>query len=361
MTKHRKNLDYINLLYVIGVILVVLGHSTINYFGNWGMPNTRDSETAKLINKYVYTFHMPLFFFLSGYVFSFNKNKGKYLDTLKFVVNKFNRLIIPYFVIGLIYVFPMKLAVGDYNLNNYLQSVYRYLFLGYAPGQLWYLISLFTIFFIYYFFQKHFNDQLNSKAFRFLFIGLLIWIHVNSINDEIKFLQISNTLRYLIFFHIGYMTYREKIGEKILRHPILLLLVHYGAFWLNMQLDNNVPKDTVMIVNVSLVVRLIIAVLGIFAYLSLAKTLTSKFPKIMNFNLVSVIRNYNLEIYLFHQQIIVVFLYFQEFRDLHPALVVLISLFSSIAISVPLGIIYRKFMELLLLWMVSVLSHMQNR
>lgn len=63
----------------LGILLVILGHA--------GVP----SWTKALI----FTFHMPLFFFLSGYLF----NAGKYLaDPLLLLTTKGARLILPYVV-----------------------------------------------------------------------------------------------------------------------------------------------------------------------------------------------------------------------------------------------------------------------
>jgi len=63
----------------IGILLVVLGHS--------GVP-----EWAKSL---VFTFHMPLFFFLSGYLFNYTKYQS---DINRFIRTKFFRLASPYLI-----------------------------------------------------------------------------------------------------------------------------------------------------------------------------------------------------------------------------------------------------------------------
>lgn len=62
----------------IGLLCVILGHLRIPYVDTW-----------------VYFFHMPLFFFLSGVVFS----GGKY-DFKTFLTKKLRSLVIPYFTLG---------------------------------------------------------------------------------------------------------------------------------------------------------------------------------------------------------------------------------------------------------------------
>ena len=54
----KKRMDYIDIAKGIGIILVILGHRNI----------------STDIKQFIYTFYMPLFFMLSGYLFKF-KNK----------------------------------------------------------------------------------------------------------------------------------------------------------------------------------------------------------------------------------------------------------------------------------------------
>lgn len=78
----RKN--YVDYIKALGIILVILGH--INFANsNFG------------IKDWIYSFHMPLFFFASGLVI-----KEANLDKT-FLFKKFNSLIIPFILWGLIY------------------------------------------------------------------------------------------------------------------------------------------------------------------------------------------------------------------------------------------------------------------
>ena len=60
------------------IILIVMGHS---FFPD-----------GSLLVKYLFSFHIILFFFLSWYLFNDEKHK----NFIKFMKNKFNRLIIPF-------------------------------------------------------------------------------------------------------------------------------------------------------------------------------------------------------------------------------------------------------------------------
>ena len=57
---NTKRLDWIDIAKGIGIILVVLGHTLV--------PQVRETGFAGFLWIFIYNFHMPLFFFLSGYL-----------------------------------------------------------------------------------------------------------------------------------------------------------------------------------------------------------------------------------------------------------------------------------------------------
>ena len=75
---NRKRLEYLDIAKGIGIILVVLGHILV--------------QSPLVI--WIYSFHMPLFFFLSGYLFYFNKETR----FGKFLYKKVKSILIPYFI-----------------------------------------------------------------------------------------------------------------------------------------------------------------------------------------------------------------------------------------------------------------------
>lgn len=87
MTKQRVAfLDYAK---AIGIILVVLGH-VINTQGNI-LPS------GKIVLQYIYSFHMPLFFIISGIIIGNKINKYS-------ILNVFKNLFIPYIFWCFIYI-----------------------------------------------------------------------------------------------------------------------------------------------------------------------------------------------------------------------------------------------------------------
>lgn len=115
-----KRLKHIDTAKGLGIILVVWGHSLIE-FGYY----------------IIYMFHMPLFFYLSG-IFH---RQGGYVELLS---KKFRGLIVP-LVIFMVILFPVSYMVDDQCAVNLAPPHLRGVF-----GPLWFLISLFFLSAIYH-------------------------------------------------------------------------------------------------------------------------------------------------------------------------------------------------------------------
>ena len=74
----EKRLDWLDVAKGFGILLVIFAHTDNSMF-----------------RSLIYTFHVPLFFFLSGYVFS-----NKY-DFKTFLIKKIKAIVVPYFLYGI--------------------------------------------------------------------------------------------------------------------------------------------------------------------------------------------------------------------------------------------------------------------
>ena len=97
---------------------------------------------------YIYSFHMPMFFIISGMTFKFNKVK----DTKTFIWNKFFALMIPYFLLNL-YVSPLREwleRIGECNMQSWLDLIKGVLYsnadchLKMASNTTWFIPALFV-------------------------------------------------------------------------------------------------------------------------------------------------------------------------------------------------------------------------
>lgn len=145
----------------LGILLVVIGHCswleyTVNpsvggYYFNWILDANPIFMNVYVvigcIKKWIYSFHMPLFFFLSGAMFAITSSKRSLSYVLK---KKIDRLIIPYFVAGLFCLLPIKYICGYYSSDTVILGISAFLQLQGELQHLWFLPALFwaTIFFV---------------------------------------------------------------------------------------------------------------------------------------------------------------------------------------------------------------------
>jgi acyltransferase len=81
-----KRFDYVDIARFYGIFLVYYGHVVERFM-------YLKIEAAALQYKYIYSFHMVLFFFLSGMVISEKTLKLSFVD---FIKKKFKTRVIPY-------------------------------------------------------------------------------------------------------------------------------------------------------------------------------------------------------------------------------------------------------------------------
>lgn len=97
--KTVKRYPWIDILYSIGIILVIFGHS---HPSDWSVFSGTFFE--KLI-IFIYTFHMPLFFFIAGFLFM-NSNAIERNGYGKWIKKKCIRLLTPYVILSMIAMIP---------------------------------------------------------------------------------------------------------------------------------------------------------------------------------------------------------------------------------------------------------------
>ena len=122
----------------VGIILVVYGH-VVRGLLNAGLP--MDKELHGLVDSIIYSFHMPLFFFLSGAFLlgSLAKRRWKGL-----VLNKVDTIFYPYIIWSLGQGLLEVALSGSTNGNASLEQVFALLWQ--PRGQFWFLYELFAVF-----------------------------------------------------------------------------------------------------------------------------------------------------------------------------------------------------------------------
>lgn len=131
MTKDNR-IEWIDTAKGIGLLLVIFGHLHVPYVASW-----------------IYFFHMPLFFFLSGVVYS----GGKY-TFYQYIIKRIKSLIIPYFtfacIIWLFYVVVNCFVGAENSLYGSNIDMLKGLIVQEHFWTIWFLTALFLVEIIYY-------------------------------------------------------------------------------------------------------------------------------------------------------------------------------------------------------------------
>lgn len=170
----------------IGVILVIFGH----LFRIYGVMFT-----------WISSFHMPLFFFCSGYVFN------PYSDFKNYLYRKMKSLIIPYLVICVIGA-VFTLIIPYYRSQFSIKSLLIGLLFGQPDeinvGPIWFLLSLFWVEILFYCIFK----LLKKNNYLILISTIIITYIIKYI--PILFparlpLNLDTSIIGLLFYELGYL------------------------------------------------------------------------------------------------------------------------------------------------------------
>ena len=145
----KQRLTWVDVTKGFLMILVVIGH----YPGELNFP----------LSKYIYWFHMPAFFLLSGLFFKEAKNRAEAGESIK---KRFMQLIVPYlFFLILITAmrYGMELGYGNTDLQWYLNDLWTLVvggrFVRGAYGVFWFVTALFAVFVLFTFMTRYFSRK----------------------------------------------------------------------------------------------------------------------------------------------------------------------------------------------------------
>lgn len=187
----------LNILKFYGILLVVLGHVIFTYSPMSIITPNVPSPALNFMKNIIYSFHMPLFFFASGCIFSYQLEiKQKPMTFIQLLKNKAKRLIFPFYVFGLLMVFPTMVLLGFRDPVHYFIDGF---ILALDPRHLWFVLALFLIFLLFFCIRKIFI-KLNIPIWTIGIIAILIYFFPINVN----YFQIKNVEEYLIWFTLGY-------------------------------------------------------------------------------------------------------------------------------------------------------------
>lgn len=233
-----KRLDWVDVAKGITILLMVAGHTSI--------PET--------ISKYIWSFHMPFFFFVSGVFYSEKKYK-KFNSLLK---RRIFTLLVPYVF------FSVVVMLGYYG------TVYwnpKELYLGWSGYALWFIPVLFMSEMLLYPFAKYIEKPIIKITIIILMLCLSKLLALLDIYLPFKIEAVPLASSFL------FMGYILKDFSKKYLFPIWLILI---AFLVSVALSQILPKTDVAQNEIGWVIpNYINAIVGIFFVMQLSRLLLS--------------------------------------------------------------------------------------
>ena len=102
MENAKERIQWLDVLKCLTMLLVVIGHAV-------------PKDTADTLGYYLYSFHMPLFFMISGMTFYLQMQKRAFTFP-QLVQNKAKGLLIPYFALNFL---SIPIWILNYRILSY--------------------------------------------------------------------------------------------------------------------------------------------------------------------------------------------------------------------------------------------------
>lgn len=304
---------YLDISKGIGIILVVLGHS----FPDENSISGISIPLFAVLKDLIYTFHMPLFFFVAGYLATSTINCKEKLKL------RIKQLIIPYLTMSILYLplrfFASNLASSQYSVLDAWKIV-----IGISSnGGMWFLYVLALSYVVSFLIYK----EKNAKGLVLIFFIALLLTRGNVVNIDYSVLRYFcyNYFFFIVGLHLHLsLSNFEKELLKINTNLIGIFYVVLFAIYAYWKVDFLSP---------------ILACLGVAGTVAFSYQREEKIPKIL-----SNLGQNSMYIYLFHGpiQVIIRYLFWTRWR-LNYCLCVIVMFLTGMLFSVVIKMIVVKF------------------
>lgn len=291
--------------------LVVLGHAIIVY-----PVNLQNVFWCKLLYDSIYSFHMALFFGISGYCYSPKEDYKSYIK------NKFMRLGLPYMFFAFIGIIPRVLFPNLVNRNETIvKQVISNILDG---GEYWFLYTLMIVFIIFPFIEK--IMFINKKNLCFVLLAIFSIGQMSMIAPKI--FCTNYVIYYLLFFALGNICKRYQFikwfKNKLLKiNSVLKITLCIASF------AYAIGCGAIMENNMLCLVVYIKALMGIVACVILTILLPNVFEKFERYS------KYSLGLYLLNGYCLVIsrFIICNVIGADNPAIIILFNMIVDFYLS----------------------------
>ena len=219
----RDRVDWIDSAKGFTMLLVIIGHCVDGYLKAHMFPSY--TKQLQFIFDFLYSFHMPLFFILSGFLYYYSYNNSNF----KKIKTKTIELIALYFGYSIIQCLVQMAMVGKINRNISFSDIL--LLPVYTVPPYWYLYVLAFLYVISYALRP-----LNKLKFS---ISLFLCI-LSVIYTQIRIFSLSNIAYYLLFFTIvGVIALKRYDMQYKKIYSLFFVLLYFATtflgYWFGME------------------------------------------------------------------------------------------------------------------------------
>lgn len=207
-----KRIDYFDIAKGISMLCVIIGHLSVSK-----------------INMIVFTFHMPLFFIISGY---FTKKQGN----KALAVKKFKQLLVPYIATCIAVI--LCSAIKDIFAGNFQELINHIILWCYAAfygsgnsytapffvkaiGAIWFLPAMFWAILIY--------NLIADKKWSALWVACIAGLGYVSVNYVYLPWSIQSAMLAIVFIHTGYYFRKKNYFETMHIWSVTTALLLWGS------------------------------------------------------------------------------------------------------------------------------------
>ena len=224
----RQRLEWLDVLRCIAMYLVVIGHAT-----KGGKPDS--------YRYYIYSFHMPLFFLISGAAY-YLQTKSRKFDFVGIVKNKAKALVWPYFTLNFFafWIWILNFRILSYKDVSIAKTIYAIFYshqhhVSAVSNATWFLLTLFLTTIAFYILQMWSKNDEHILTLIVLVIGA--YGYMMSLREK-KFYSpwhLETVPIALVLFLMGYLFikhldfFMELLGG-IRRQVMVCVLCFAGAF-----------------------------------------------------------------------------------------------------------------------------------
>lgn len=254
-TENRRREYWIDALKGFAILLVVLGHCLGGFDRAHQFQSTSGFSNALLY--IIYSFHMPLFFALSGYLY---RKIWQPLGSKRFVkkyIFKLVDLAVIYFIFSLLRGLVTLHLGGDVNGKVTWANIAQ---IPIVPiGEMWFLYTLLIIFAI----VPILDRLIHNSAIVFL---ILVVLYIAQACFHISSVVLASAMTYAVFFYWGCLLHNFASKLRAPRNCQWVLLVSLLLFVLTLVFYHFVNSETYI---TNYAIKLIAGLLGTLVSVSL--------------------------------------------------------------------------------------------